>query len=314
MNSKAEPASSADHAPPQSAPPGNGHGDLLLLLMPPVFVFLWSTGFVVTKAGLPYADPLTFLVLRFVAVIALMTAVSLAWRAPWPQGRMALLHVAVSGALLHGGYLGGVFTALKTGMAAGLVALICGMQPILTAFVAAPVLRERVTSRQWAGLVLGLAGVALVLERKLSLEGLSLVSVAAAGFALVSFTMGAVYQKRFCPKLDLRSGSVIQFIGALVLVAPFALLLEDNRVEWTGTFILSLAWLVLVLSIGAISLLTLLLRRGAVTRVASFQYLVPPTTAALAWLMFGETFAGLALVGMVMTVVAVALVNAPAQK
>ena len=281
--------------------------------MPPVFVFLWSTGFVVTKAGLPYVDPLTFLVLRFIAVIALMTLVSLAWHAPWPQGRAAVLHVAVSGALLHGGYLGGVFTAIKAGMAAGLVALICGMQPILTAFVAAPVLRERVTPRQWAGLVLGLAGVALVLERKLSLEGLSVVSVAAAGFALVSFTMGTVYQKRFCPKLDLRSGSVIQFIGALALVGPFALLLEENRVEWTGTFILSLAWLVLVLSIGAISLLTLLIRRGAVTRVASFQYLVPPTTAAIAWLLFDEQITAMTLLGTAITAVGVSLVvRAPA--
>jgi drug/metabolite transporter (DMT)-like permease len=294
-------------AAPQ-AESGLASSALFVAAMPPLFVFLWATGFVFTKLGMPYVEPMTFLVLRFVLVISLMLPIALLWRARWPHSWPAALHIVASGALIHGGYLGGVFSAIHAGMSAGVIALVCGLQPILTAFAAAPILGERLSRRQWAGLLLGLLGVALVLQRRMSLDGLSLTSIAAALVALGSITSGTVYQKRFCPNFDLRSGAVLQFIGALCLVTPLALLNETRQVQWTGELVLALVWLVVALSIGAIALLTLLIRRGAVTKVASLIYLVPPTTAVLAWLMFGETFTGLALLGMAFTVLGVALV------
>lgn len=276
--------------------------------MPLVFVFLWSTGFVATKLGLPYAPPVTFLVLRFALVVLLMLPITILFRAPWPDSPRQVAHIAVTGVLLHGGYLVGVFGSIHFGMSAGLVALIVGLQPILTAFAAVPLLGERVSRRQWLGLLLGLGGVVLVVLQKISLSGLSAPSISMALIALVSITIGTVYQKRFCAPFDLRSGSVIQFVAAGLALLPFGLALETMRVEWTREFLFALAWLVLVLSIGAISLLTLLIRRGAATTVASLFYLTPPTTAVMAYFLFGETLTGLALMGMLLAIAGVALV------
>ena len=275
---------------------------------PLLFVFFWSTGFIAAKAGLLHAGPMTFLLLRFALVVALMLPITLAFRAPWPSTPMQWVHIAVAGLLVQGGYLGGVFSAIHAGLAAGLAALICGLQPILTAFIAAPVLGERVTRRQWTGLLLGLAGVALVLEQKLDFSGASVFSVGLVLVALVSITVGTVYQKRFCPTFDLRSGSVIQFVAAALLLLPFALLTETLAVEWTPAFMIALLHLVLVLSIVSISLLALIIRRGAATQVASLFYLTPPVTAVEAWLLFDETLGGWALAGMVLAVAGVALV------
>jgi len=277
--------------------------------MPSLFVFLWSTGFIGAKLGSPYAPPATFLSLRFLLVIALMLPIALALRAPWPASRAQWGHIAVVGLLVQGGYLIGVFSAIHAGMSAGISALIVGLQPIVTAIVAAPILKERVTARQWLGLVLGIAGVALVVAQKTSVAGVGPYALAMVVLALASITGGTVYQKRYCARFDLRTGSVIQFVAALVLVAPIALFAETEPVRWSGELVLALAWLAVVLSMGAISLLALLIRRGAATQVASLFYLTPAVTALLAYAIFGEALSPLALLGMALSVIGVAIVT-----
>lgn len=237
-----------------------------------------------------------------------MLPLALLSRAAWPRTPGQVAHIAVSGVLVHACYLAGVFEAIHFGMSAGLIALIVGMQPILTALAAAPFLGERVTAREWLGLVLGLAGVALVVMQKVTLFGLSGSALAAAIGALLSITSGTLYQKRYCGSFDLRTGSVIQFVSAGIVVLPFAIGIEALRVDWTGDFVFALGWLVVVLSIGAISLLNLLIRRGAATKLASLFYLVPPTTAVLAYFLFGETLTPAAIAGMVLAIAGVALV------
>lgn len=279
----------------------------LLTMAPAVFVLLWSTGFIGAKLGLPYAEPLTFLLIRFACVIALLASLALALRRPWPHRPMQWLHIAVAGVLLHGGYLSGVFLAIHGGMPAGVVALIVGIQPLLTAFLSASMVGERVSGRQWAGLVLGFGGVILVVSDKLGFSGLSGAGLAFAAMALVSITVGTLYQKRFCAELDLWSGSVIQFAATALVLLPFALAFESMRVEWSGEFVFALAWLIVVLSLGAISLLHLLIRRGAATRVSALFYLVPPTTALLAFFIFGEKLGLAAVAGMAIAAVGVAI-------
>jgi drug/metabolite transporter (DMT)-like permease len=225
----------------------------------------------------------------------------------WPSSPREVAHIAASGALLHGGYLGGCFAAIYHGMPAGMVALIVGLQPILTAFAAAPLLRERVGPVQWAGLMLGFGGVVLVVWEKLAVDTLAGVSVAWAGLAVVSITAGTVYQKRYCPSFDLRAGSLIQFGAALLLLLPLSLFVETHDVHWTGEFVFALAWLVLVLSVGAISLLFYLIQHGEATRVASLFYLTPLTTAVMAYFLFGEKLGTLALIGMLVGITGVAL-------
>jgi drug/metabolite transporter (DMT)-like permease len=277
-------------------------------LAPGLFVLLWSTGFLGAKAGVSYAEPFTFLCLRFVLVIALMLPLAFLLRAKWPATAREGAHIAAAGALIHGGYLAGCFAAVHHGMPAGVVALVVGLQPIVTAFAAAPLLGERVTRVQWMGLALGFAGVVLVMWQKFSLQEVNAVSLAWSVLALGSITAGTVYQKRYCPSFDLRAGSLIQFSAALLLLLPLAMATETMQVHWTGEFIFALAWLVLVLSVGAISLLYHLIEHGEATRVASLFYLTPLTTAAMAWLIFGETLQIMALVGMVIGIAGVALV------
>ncbi len=276
--------------------------------MPGLFVLLWSTGFVSAKFGLPYAEPLTFLLLRFALVVALMLPLALNMRAVWPQTLAQVGHVAVVGVLMQGGYLGGVFCSIHLGMSAGVSALIVGVQPILTAFASAPLFGERLRARQWAGLALGFGGVLLVVTSRSALTGITPATLALSLLALVSITAGTLYQKHYCGAVDLRTGSVIQFCAAGVVVLPLALAFETMRVHWTGELIFALAWLVLVLSIGAISLLYILIRKGAATRVTSLFYLVPPTTALMAYAMFGETLNAAALAGMVLAAAGVAMV------
>ncbi len=279
----------------------------LLVLAPGLFVLLWSTGFIGAKLGLPYAEPLTFLLIRFACVIALLGTLALLLRRPWPHRPVQWLHIAAAGALLHGGYLSGVFLAIYGGMPAGVVALIVGIQPLLTAFLSASMVGERVSRRQWMGLVLGFGGVLLVVSDKLGFSGLSSTGLAFSAMALVSITVGTLYQKRFCAELDLWSGSVIQFVAAALVLLPFALAFETMRVVWSGQFIFAMAWLIVVLSLGAISLLHLLIRRGAATRVSALFYLVPPTTALLAFFIFGEKLGLAAMAGMAIAAVGVAI-------
>ena len=278
--------------------------------MPFLFVLIWSTGFIVAKFGLPYSEPLTFLLLRFVGVLIVLLPIVFVMRAPWPHGRIR--HIAVAGVLVQAGYLGGVWCAIKLGMPAGLSALIVGMQPILTAF-AAPLIGESVRGRQWIGLVFGLCGVALVVVNKISLTGLSWESIALCILALMSITIGTLYQKRYCASFDLRTGTIIQFAASIVVLLPFAILFEDltpalESVQWTPRFIGALLWAILALSIGAIFLLFALIRKSAATQVTSLLYLTPPTTAVMAWIMFGEAFSIVGMIGMVLAVIGVALV------
>lgn len=282
----------------------------LLAAMPMVFVVLWSTGFIVAKFGLPYAPPLTFLLLRFGGVLLVLLPLVLLMRAPWPRGK--IVHIAFAGILLQGGYLAGVWCAIKLGMPAGLSALIVGMQPILTAF-AAPLIGESVRPRQWLGLVLGICGVGLVVAAKITLVGLSWTSIGLCLMALLSMTAGTLYQKRHCPHFDLRSGTVIQFAASIVVLLPFAMFYEHltpalDTVQWTPRFIGALLWSIFALSIGAIFLLFALIRKSAATSVTSLLYLTPPTTALMAWLMFGEVFNLLGIAGMVVAILGVVFV------
>ena len=283
-----------------------GHATFLSPL-PLFFVLLWSTGFIVAKFGLPYAPPLTFLVMRFFGVLVILLPLVLLLRAPWPRGQIR--QIALAGVLVQGGYLVGVWCAIKLGMPAGLSALIVGMQPILTAF-AAPLIGEKVLPRQWLGLVFGLGGVALVVAAKIKLVGLSFEAIAFCVLALVSITVGTLYQKRRCPQFDLRTGTVIQFAASMVVVLPLAIIFEGLRpdfaaVQWTSQFVGALLWSVLGLSIGAIFLLFALIRRSDATQVTSLMYLTPPTTAVMAWLMFGEAFNALGIAGMALAVTGV---------
>ncbi|WP_420799665.1 DMT family transporter [Noviherbaspirillum saxi] len=278
--------------------------------MPFVFVVIWSTGFIVAKFGLPYAEPLTFLLLRFVGVLIVLLPLVLIMRAPWPKGRMG--HIAIAGILVQAGYLGGVWCAIKLGMPAGLSALIVGMQPILTAF-AAPLVGESVRGRQWVGLGFGICGVGLVVANKISLIGLSWQTIMLCVFALLSITVGTLYQKRYCASFDLRTGTIIQFAASIVVVLPLAIAFEGlslplETVAWTPEFIGALLWSIFALSIGAIFLLFALIRKSAATQVTSLLYLTPPTTAVMAWVMFGEAFSMVGIAGMVLAVVGVALV------
>jgi drug/metabolite transporter (DMT)-like permease len=282
--------------------------DMVAGFAPALFVLLWSTGFIGAKWGMPYADPATFLFVRFV-IVALLLAVVVAWlRLPVPHGARDVWHLSVTGVLVHGIYLGGVFGAIHAGINAGVAALIVGIQPLLTAIMVGPLLGERVTRRQWLGFAAGMAGVFLVVFGKFSLEGNQLLGLALCSAALVAISIGTVYQKRFCANMDLRSGSLVQFIAAGIFVGIFALLFEERRIEWHPQFWFALIWLCLVLSLGAISLLMWLIRVGAASRVASLFYLVPPLVAVEAWLLFDETLDHAAMVGMVLCALGVWLV------
>jgi drug/metabolite transporter (DMT)-like permease len=280
-------------------------------LVPGLFVFLWSTGFIFGKIGVAYAEPFTLLSIRFAVVTLLMLAIALATAAPWPASTRQTGHYAVVGVLLHGGYLGGIFAALEVGLSPAVAALIVGLQPLLTATVVGPLLGERVTPRQWLGLALGFAGVVMVLSSKLAFDRAGLAGIAFATLSLVGITGATLYQKRYCAAMDWRSGAVVQYAAAAVAVAVVALLTEQGRVLWTGDFIFAMTWLVLVLSVGAVGLLNLLIRRGAAARVASLFYLVPPMAALEAYLIFGETLGPAALVGMGLAAIGVAMANRP---
>ena len=274
---------------------------MLAKAAPFLFVFLWSTGFLGAKFGLPYAEPLAFLFVRYLLVIVLMGALALAWRAPWPRDWRAWLHIGASGLLVHALYLGGVFVAIGMGLPAGVTALVVGLQPLLTATVAGRLLGETVLMRQWVGLGLGFAGVALVVADKVG-GGFALAALWPALAALLGITAGTLYQKKFAPRFDWRSGAVAQFLPSAVVTGALVFALDGFRIDWTGEFVFALGWLVLVLSVGAISLLNWLIRHGSAVNVASLFYLTPPTTALLAWLLFGETLAGAALAGMALAV------------
>ena len=277
-------------------------------IYPLLFVFLWSTGFIGARFGLPFSEPLSFLLIRYLCVIVLMTAVAVLSRAPWPQDPRQWWHISLSGVLIHAIYLGGVFVSIKHGLPAGVAALVVGMQPLLTAVGAGWALGERVSVRQWLGLALGFIGVALVVSGKFGIAAELGPMLVPALVALVGITVGTLYQKRFCAGFDLRTGSVIQFIPSAVVTAAAIALFTEFQITWTGQFVFALGWLVFVLSIGAISLLNLLIHSGSAVNVASLFYLVPLSTALIAWAVFGETLPLISLAGMALAVGGVYLV------
>lgn len=287
-------------------------GTALGAVAAPLFVVLWSTGFIGAKFGLPHAEPLTFLSLRFALASAALALWALATRSPWPGGRQGA-HLALVGALLHGGYLGGVFVAIWLGTGAAVSALVVSMHPILTVFLARQVLGERMTRVQWSGLCLGITGVVLVVGEKLSAGtgGGGMAGIGLCLLALLSISAATLYQKRFCADAPLRAGTAIQFAAALAALGPLAWWLETNRIAWTGEFVFALGWLVVVLSLGAVGLLMVLIRQDSAGRVASLFFLVPPCTAVMSWILFGERFGITAVAGIVIAVTGVALVMRP---
>lgn len=291
---------------PRSAEQSPEHG--LLAAMPAVFVLIWSTGFVVARYGMPHAPPLGFLALRYaLSVLAFGAWIALA-RATWPRGRAQWTHLAVSGVLMHAGYLGGVWMAVKAGIGAGTVSLIVGLQPVLTAvWLSASGSAHAVGARQWAGLLLGLCGLLLVVGHKLGVGEVTPWNLSLAIFALLAITAGTLYQKNFVQTCDVRTANTVQLGAALLVTAPLAWL-EDGVWQMHPELIAAMAWSVLALTLGGSSLLYLLIQRGAATRVASLMYLVPPCTAVLAWLLFGEALGAAVLAGFALTAVGVWLV------
>jgi len=278
-----------------------------LRAMPAVFVLIWSTGFIVARYGMPYAPPFKFLAVRYaLSLLCFGLWVSLA-RVAWPERRSQWGHLAVTGVLMQAGYLGGVWAAVHAGMGSGLVALLVGIQPVLTA-VWMSFSGARVTQRQWIGLLLGFAGLVLVVSRKFG-DGteVSPLTMGLALTALLSITAGTLYQKRFVAPCDVRSASAVQMAAALLATLPFAAL-EPQAIEWNTHSIGAMAWSVLALSLGGSSLLYMLIQRGTATAVTSLLYLVPPCTAIMAWVLFREQITLPTLLGTALTAVGVGLV------
>ena len=286
---------------------------MLTRIAPFLFVVLWSTGFIGSKIGGEHAEPFTFLAIRF-AIAAVLLAPLMLWGTR-PSTRSAR-NAAITGALIHTGYIGGVMWALRLGMPAGVVAIIVCLQPLVTSLLAGPLLGEKVGFRHWAGIALGLVGTALVLGPKLASAGHVLasqaidpVSVAAAFAALMSITLGTLYQKAYGGEGDLPKLAFFQYVGATAVALAFSMTTETRAIDWTTEFVLALAWLVVVLSIGAIGLLLMMIRASAVSRVTSLFYLVPATTALMAWALFGERLVAIQLLGMVVVMAAVAMIG-----
>ena len=278
-----------------------------LRAMPVVFVLIWSTGFIVARYGMPYAPPFKFLVLRYALSLVSFSAWVFVARVSWPAGRSQWGHLAVTGLLMQAGYLGGVWAAVHAGMGSGLIALLVGVQPVLTAVWLASQ-GGTVSRRQWAGLLLGFLGLVLVVSRKLGHSGeVSVVTMSLALMAVLSITTGTLYQKRFVAPCDVRSASAVQQLAALLVTLPLACL-ETQHIEWNWASGAALAWSVLALSVGAGSLFYILIQRGTATAVSSLMYLVPPCTAVLAWLLFDEPVTALTLAGIAMTALGVGLV------
>ena len=275
--------------------------------MPFAFVLLWSTGFIVAKFAVPHAPPLTFLLYRFAGVVAVLLPIIAITRAPWPRGLSAWRDIAVVGVLLQAIYLGGVWAAIALGMPAGVSALLVGAQPLVTALLGFTI-GERATPVQWLGLLVGFAGIALVLSDRLTLAGVGPLALAVNLLALAGITAGTLYQKKRGGTADLRTASLIQFAASFVVLLPFAVAFESGSVEFAPGFWLALVWSVFALSLVAITLLLVMIRRGRATDVASLMYLTPPTTAVMAWLAFGERLGALAWAGVVVTMAGVAVV------
>jgi drug/metabolite transporter (DMT)-like permease len=284
--------------------------DLLSRLAPPLFVLIWATGFVVARLVAPYADPLTFLSLRYLLAALVLAAVAFLARAPWPRSRRGWRDGLVAGTLLHGFYLGGVFWAVKHGLPAGIAALIAGLQPLATGLLVGPLLGERVSPRRWLGIGTGFLGALLVVAPKLgAVDGFPPLPVLVCGLGMLSITLGTIWQKRTAAGVDLRTNAAVQYVGAAAVTLPLALLTESRRLDPTPELLAGLAWAVFGLSIGAIGLLLFLIRRGAVAGVAALLYLVPPVSAVMAYGLFGETLSPVQVAGMAVAALGVAIAS-----
>lgn len=284
-----------------------GSRSSLIQAMPIVFVLIWSTGFIVARFGMPFAPPMKFLAVRYALSIACFLP-WIAWsRVRWPATWSQWFHLGVTGVLMHAVYLGGVWAAVKLGMGSGLSALMVGLQPVLTA-VWLSATGERVTRRQWAGLLLGLTGLVLVVSRKFGQGGeANALNLSLAVMALFGITAGTLYQKRFVKPCDVRSANTVQLASALLFTVPLALL-ETGAMQWNVSLVAAMAWSVLALTLGGSSLLYLLIQRGAATSVTSLMYLVPPVTALLAWVLFDEPITVVTCGGIALTALGVSLV------
>jgi len=281
---------------------------LAIAAAPLLFVLMWSTGFIGARYGLPYIEPMTFLAVRMMFVVLVLAVIALVARARWPRGA-EIGHSVVAGSLVHGVYLGGVFTAISQGVPAGISALIPGLQPILTSTIANRFMGEKVTRLQWVGLVLGLIGVALVLHDRGVTGSGSWLGWGASLMSLLGITFGTLYQKRYCGGIDWRAGNLVQYVAAGAWFWFAAAAFETREIHWNGELIFAMAWLVLVLSIGAVTLMYWLIRRSAATGFASLFYLVPAVTALFAYLLFGEKLDTLSVAGMVICAAGVFLVS-----
>lgn len=282
------------------------NASLLARLAPPLFVVIWATGFIVARTVAPFAEPLTFLLLRYLLAILVLAAIVLAARAPLPKNPREWRNGLVAGILLHGFYLGGVFWSVSRGLPAGIAALVAGLQPLVTGLLAGPLLGERVSPRRWAGIGIGFVGACLVIVPKLG-GGVPPLALVVCLLAMLSMTLGTIWQKSAGATQDLRVNALIQFVGAAAVTAPLVLLLEEGRIAFTWPVIGALAWAVLGLSIGAIGLLLFLIRRGAVVGVAALLYLVPPVAALMAYALFGESLSAIQIVGMACAALGVAI-------
>lgn len=272
-------------------------------------MLLWSTGYISARLGLPYIEPFTFLTLRFGAVALLLAIIACATSAPWPTRISDILRTAVAGCLIHGVFLGSVFVSVSFELPSSVAALIVGMQPLLTAVGAALFLNERLTRTQWFGQALGILGVALVVERKMSLDINGIAGVLACLVALAAMTIGTLWQKRFCTAMDLRSDSAIQFAAAAALTGLASLVVETHRIAWTTDLFIALGSLIFVSSLGATTLLYILIRRGAASRVSSLFYLVPIVAAILEYLIFREEFGPITVLGMALASTGVMMIT-----
>ena len=282
-------------------------------LTPWLFVWIWSTGFLAAKYGLPYAEPFTLLSYRIALTLIVMFLIMRINKSIWPNSRLAFFHLMVTGLLIHGVYLGGVFQAIKWGMPAGLASMIIGLQPLGMAFMAGIILHERVSRKQWMGLIIGLVGLYLVLFERFdfAIEGLfsgfSFWAILVVFLSLFGISLGTVYQKRFCSDMDLISGTMVQYLGAFILCITMVICFETGEVQWTNSFIITLAWQVFGLSIGAVLLLMTMIKQDASARVGSYFYLVPALVAIQAWYLFGETMGFISIIGVLLIAFAVAM-------
>lgn len=287
---------------------------LFLRFVPMLFTLLWSSGWIVAGYSALYADALTFLVVRYACAAVAITALALAMGAPWPRGRRAILDCVVTGVLIHAAYLGGVWWAVRHGLPTGISGLIAGLQPILTALFAPMLVGERITLLRWLGILAGFVGIALVLQPKLvgvepAVLWAVLIPVAVNVAGMFAVTFGSFYQKARVVTADLRTVTAVQYVAAFVVTLPFAFALEPMRIEWNLTMALVLAWSVLALSLGGVGLYLLMIRRGEISRVSTFLYLVPALVAIEAWVLFGEALTPIQILGMAVTILGVVLAS-----